>query len=272
MLDYTAAMSPQALLAHYDGGTSWPVGHGVAADGDLDHAYETALAVRRLREARGERVAGIKIGWTNRANWSRQGVAAPMWSTLYDTSTDHCGDACAIDLPRTTQPKLEPEIVFGLRAAPAAGATREQVFACLEWLAPGFEIVQSHLPDWRYTPAQTIADGGVHARLVVGRRVPVRELARDGAALDALLARTRVRVSEGARAKGEGTGAIVLDGPLNALHQVLREMQRRPGAPALAAGHVVTTGTWTDAFVLAPGECWRAEFDPPVPALQLTLR
>jgi 2-oxo-3-hexenedioate decarboxylase len=59
---------------------------------------------------------------------------------------------------------------------------------------------------------------------------------------------------------------------LNALHQVLQERARRPGAPALAPGHVVTTGTWTDAFALAPGETWRAEFDPPIPALQLALR
>jgi 2-oxo-3-hexenedioate decarboxylase len=265
-------MSPQALLAHFDSGTFWPDSHGVAADGDLDHAYETAAAVRRLREARGERVAGIKIGWTNRANWPRQGVAAPMWSALYDTSTDFCDGACVVDLPRTTMPRLEPEIVFGLRAAPAPGATREQVFECLDWLAAGFEIVQSHLRDWRYAPAQTIADGGVHARLVVGKRMPVRELAADGAALDARLAGARVRVSEGGRPRGEGTGAIVLDGPLNALHQVLHEMARRPGAPALAAGHVVTTGTWTDAFDLAAGESWRAEFDAPIPPLQLLLR
>jgi 2-oxo-3-hexenedioate decarboxylase len=272
MLEYTAPMTPQALLAHYDSGTFWPDGHDVAADGDLDRAYRTAEAVRALREARGERVAGIKIGWTNRANWPRQGVSAPMWSTLYDATTDFCDGMCTVDLPRTTMPRLEPEIVLGLGAVPPADATPQQAYECIEWVAPGFEIVQSHRPDWRYTPAQTITDGGVHARLVVGPRVRVAALAPGGAALDALLARTRVRLTGDGRLRGEGTGAIVLDGPLNALCQALAEMARRPGAVALAPGHIVTTGTWTDAFALAPGESWRVDFDAPVPSLQLSLR
>jgi 2-oxo-3-hexenedioate decarboxylase len=256
-------MTPRELLAHLDGGTMWPAGHDVAADGDLDRAFETAFAVRALREARGERVAGYKLGWTNPANWPRQGVGGPMWGTLHDTSVVACDGACALELSYDTLPRLEPEIVVGLRAAPAANASAEALFDCIAWLAPAFEIVQSHLPDWRYTPAQTIADSAVHARLVVGATVPAHLVAPDGGGREMLLARARVRVFEGGTPRAEGRGDAVLGSPMIALRHFVRDIAGRQGATALKPGDIVSTGTWTEAFSLAPGQRWRAEFDVP---------
>jgi 2-keto-4-pentenoate hydratase len=42
-----------------------------------------------------------------------------------------------------------------------------------------------------------------------------------------------------------------------------------PDAPDLQAGDVVTTGTWTDAWPVAPGEKWVAQFEPPLTALEI---
>ncbi|MFS2055492.1 hydratase, partial [Variovorax sp. CT11-76] len=96
--------------------------------------------------------------------------------------------------------------------------------------------------------------------------------ASDGAALDALLARTRLRLSRDGTPIEEGTGANVLDGPLHALLHFLHELQACPGAPALQPGEVVTTGTWTDAWPIAPGQVWRSEFDAPFDGLEVSLR
>ena len=52
----------------------------------------------------------------------------------------------------------------------------------------------------------------------------------------------------------------------------LHELQACPGAPALQPGEVVTTGTWTDAWPIAPGQVWRSEFDAPFDGLEVTLR
>jgi len=270
---YDAAMTPQELLDHLDAATFWPAGHGVAADGDLDRAYETALAVRALREARGERVAGYKLGWTNRANWPRQGIAAPMWGTLHETTIVHCDDAaCAVELAWATLPRLEPEVVVAFRATPAPDASPGEMFDCLDWIAPGFEVVQSHLPDWGYQPAQVLADSAVHARLVVGARTPVRALAGDAAALSALLARGRVQLTEGGAPRGEGCGEIVLGSPFEALRTFVAQMAARPGTTPPRPGDLVTTGTWTNAFELAPGQAWRAEFDIAIAPLEVHWR
>ena len=72
--------------------------------------------------------------------------------------------------------------------------------------------------------------------------------------------------------KEEGVGRNVLDGPLHALKHFLEALRECPGATDLQAGDVVTTGTWTDAWPVAPGEHWRAEFDAPLSALAVRFR
>ena len=264
-------MTPAALLAHLDNAGLWPADRRGTGPADMAAAYRDALAVRALRIDRGERPAGYKIGFTNRTIWQRYGVFAPIWGSVWDTTLTHCGGRGTVALAGLCQPRLEPEIVFGIAATPPHGATLEQLFACVDWLALGFEIVQSHAPDWKFSAAETVADGGLHARLLVGQQQSVREVETSGRSLDELFSTTRVQLLRGASCIDEGTGGNVLDGPLHALHHFVLEQQRCPGAPALRAGDVVTTGTWTDAWPLAAGQVWRAEFDAPFRSLEIEL-
>ncbi|RYY50766.1 MAG: hydratase, partial [Comamonadaceae bacterium] len=58
-----------------------------------------------------------------------------------------------------------------------------------------------------------------------------------------------------------------LDGPLHALLHFVTAMRAQPNAADLQAGDVVTTGTWTDAWPVAAGEQWRADFEAPLAPL-----
>ena len=60
--------------------------------------------------------------------------------------------------------------------------------------------------------------------------------------------------------------------PLLALHHFLNELRQCPGATDLQAGDVVTTGTWTDAFAIAPGEQWSVQFSAPLPSLSVAMQ
>ena len=59
---------------------------------DLEQAYRVTEAVRALREARGERVVGRKIGFTNTTIWAEYGVYAPIWGYVYDTTSHVLAD------------------------------------------------------------------------------------------------------------------------------------------------------------------------------------
>ena len=47
-------------------------------------AYRVTQLVRKLREQRGERPVGRKIGFTNRTIWPQYNVYAPIWGYMYD--------------------------------------------------------------------------------------------------------------------------------------------------------------------------------------------
>jgi 2-keto-4-pentenoate hydratase len=260
-------MNPQTLLDHLDQGRLWPAPLSAQTGFDLDAAYAQALAVRDLRLARGEQPRGYKVGFTNRTIWARYNVFAPIWGTVWDTTLTFCEGEGRVSLERSCQPRLEPETVFGLKATPAANATLDDLFDALDWIAPGFEIVQSHLLDWKFLPADTVADGALHAHLLVGPRVALSGLARNAGELDALLANAGVTLLKNDEPVELGQGSNVLDSPLRALKHFVDTLRACPGAPDLRPGDVVTTGTWTDAWAVRSGERWSARFTEPLPAL-----
>ena len=262
-------MTPAQLLHHTDAGTLWPTAD-IEGFADLPTAYATALAVSALRVARGEVPRGYKVGFTNRNIWPRYGVHAPIWGSMWSTTVIDGEGGAGVPLARLCQPRIEPEAVFGFRSTPPANASLDDLYACLEWVAPGFEIVQTHLADWKFVAAQAVADGALHGRLVIGAKVPVGELAGSARALDEVLANARLTLSRDGHAVESGVGSNVLGGPLQALQYFLSELRSCPGTADIRPGEVVTTGTWTDAWPVARGEVWVATFDRALPALTAT--
>jgi 2-keto-4-pentenoate hydratase len=258
-------MTPHTILAHYDSAQVWPA----LTDLDVPTAYQRALAVRALRLARGERARGYKIGFTNRSIWQRYNVAAPVWGTVYDTTLSFCDEQGSLALEGICQPRIEPEVVFGLRATPAQDASLDDLFQCIDWVAPGFEIVQSHHAHWKFAAPDAVADSALHAKLLVGKKVAVNTIASNAKELCDMLATATVRLSQDAKVIDSGAGAVVLDDPLRALLHFVRELRQCPGAPDLQAGDVITTGTWTDAWPVVAGQTWAADFDAPLSRIEV---
>jgi 2-oxo-3-hexenedioate decarboxylase len=220
--------------------------------------YEVARIIHEARLREGRRAIGRKIGFTNRNIWPEYGVYAPIWGYVYDTTVTQLGQprgSCRI--ARLAQPRIEPEIVLHFAAAPPLTEDPEALLACIDWVAHGFEIVQSHFPDWKFSAADTIADGGLHGLLLIG---PPRRVAELGSDVAARLERFTVELLCGGELRDTGTGANVLDGPLQAIAHLLSVL-RASGAPPLAAGEVVTTGTLTRALPIAAGQTWSTRIE-----------
>ncbi len=220
--------------------------------------YEVARIIHEARLREGHRPVGRKIGFTNRNIWPEYGVYAPVWGYVYDSTVSNFADARATcRIGRLAEPRIEPEIVLHFAAAPPAGGDPQAILACVDWIAHGFEIVQSHFPGWKFAAADTIADGGLHGRLLIG---PRRRVTGPGGDVAARLERFTVELRCGGELRDTGTGANVLDGPLQAVAHLLSVLDRS-GAPPLVAGEIVSTGTLTRALPIAAGETWSTRIE-----------
>jgi 2-oxo-3-hexenedioate decarboxylase len=224
-------------------------------DFGLKDAYSVTAAVRAQREARGERPIGRKIGFTNRTIWEEYGVYAPIWGYVYDhTVQDLRADApLEVSLSGLAEPRIEPEIMFGLAAPPEPGMDEEALINCIDWIAHGFEIVQSIFPNWLFQASDTVAGYGLHGRLFVGPRHPAAARRSEWASA---LSRFEIDLFRNGAHVDHGAAANVLDGPLFALRHLAETLGQDPQSPALATGEIVTTGTLTRAFPVAAGEEW----------------
>jgi 2-oxo-3-hexenedioate decarboxylase len=236
---------------------------------DVARAYAVTATLHGDRLARGERPIGRKIGFTNRNIWPEYGVYEPIWGFVYD-ATVHFADEARASQPigHLLEPRIEPEIVLHFKAAPPATRDEAAILASIDWIAHGFEIVQSPFPDWKFKVADTVAVNGLHGALVVGPKVPVTGVADCARKLREF----RITLACGGAARAEGTGANVLDSPLLAAAHLVTVLRGLPQFPSIAAGEIVTTGTLTAALPVQPGEIWSTALSGiELPGLTLTL-
>ncbi len=238
---------------------------------DLAAAYEVGRLVHGERLAEGSRAVGRKIGFTSPAMWARFGVREPIWSYVYDATVVRLDSPRGtFSLGRLAEPRIEPEIVFGLRSAPRPGAELAEILQAIDWVAHGFEIVQSHFPGWKFRGPDTVADGGLHGALLVGPPQPLSCLGSDpvGALESFVLA-----LSCDDRHVETGRGSNVLGSPLSAIAHLAALLAAHPEFPPLAAGEIVTTGTVTLAHPIQAGETWRTRIEGiALPGLTVELR
>jgi 2-oxo-3-hexenedioate decarboxylase len=225
----------------------------------LADAYRVATDVRARRVARGERPLGRKIGFTNRTIWAEYDVWAPIWGTVYDSTVQRLpGPDARFSLDHMIEPRIEPEIVFGLAHAPQAGMDEADLLGCIDWIAHGFEIVQSIYPGWKFTAADTVAAFGLHGALLIGRPCSV---GNDRSAWRAALSGFEITLSCDGEEADRGQAANVLGGPLSALRHLVELLAQDAAQPPLAAGELVTTGTLTRALPISRGQRWQTALE-----------
>jgi 2-oxo-3-hexenedioate decarboxylase len=239
------------------GGSTTPFSQRIAGF-DVAMANRVTAAVRARREAAGDTVVGRKIGFTNQTIWERYGVNAPMWNYVWkSTLFDLHSTTVPFRLGHLSEPRLEPEVIFGMSRSPEPGMSIEQLAGCIDWISHGFEIVQSVFPGWKFAIADCAAAYGLHGALFVSTRHRLDDVAKWVAALQDF----RLTFSRDGEVVDTGVAANILGGgPLVALRHVV-EVIASDGAPPIQPGEVVTTGTITDAYPCIPGEGWETTIE-----------
>ena len=218
----------------------------------LQDAYDVAGLVKESLGLPPE--IGKKIGFTNRNIWDVYNVNEPIWGPITSKSVSFAETSFQkIDLSQFCEPRIEPEVVICLREKPRHYDEDLNIF--IDWIAPGFEIVDSIYANWSFALPDTIASGGLHGCLVIGKKLFINnDVERD-------LADLKVRLFKDASFEEEGTGANVLDGPVSAVRYLHKSLAAIKNQVLLSSGDIITTGTMTDAKPVFPGEKWTGKFE-----------
>jgi 2-oxo-3-hexenedioate decarboxylase len=221
---------------------------------DLQAAYLVEAELVRMRRVEGHATVGRKVGFANKAMWRVMKLQTLVWAHMYDDTVVYaCGGNAGLQTRRMWSPRIEPEVVFKLRQAPAS-TDPAAVLESVEWVALGFEFVDCPFPDWKFQPVDFVATFGFHAALVVGDPRPV-----DREKIPSLveqLGAMKVRLSKNGELIEEGFGKNALRNPAACLGELSSAIAAQPGADPLAPGELVSTGTLTGAQPVTPGERW----------------
>ncbi|MER6824534.1 fumarylacetoacetate hydrolase family protein [Streptosporangium sp. NPDC000563] len=207
-------------------------------------AYRVQEELIRLRLERGDRLAGVKLGFTSEGKRRQMGVHDVIFGRVPESSA--ILDGSYADISGFIHPRVEPEVVYliGRRIASPGDALAPGAVAAV---AAGIEVIDSRYEDFRFSLPDVIADNTSAAGYVVGPWQPYDPSRWNlGVVLEI----------DGRVVQTGSTGAILGD-PRRALAEAVR-LALQAGM-VLEPGWVLLAGAATPAEPLVPGARVRAE-------------
>jgi 2-oxo-3-hexenedioate decarboxylase len=209
----------------------------------LDEAYAVMDMALRLRVGRGERIVGMKMGFTSRAKMVQMGIDEMIFGRLTDAMQVEEGGATP--RARYVHPRVEPEIAFRLKRSLAGRVTHLEALAAVEAIAPAVEIIDSRYRDFKFSLSDVVADNSSSSGFVVGAaRTPDLDISNLGMAfwVDGVL-------------REVGSSAAILGNPWRSLIAAAAFAERygfelRPGDIVLAGGATAAVAAGEGARVL----------------------
>ena len=202
------------VVASLAGHTQIPTFSSRPAGLTLAQAYRVTPLLRAAFEARGEK---IPVGRSGSQTESVEGIRRPVADLGLRHQPHHyqLASTQALRVKDFVDPRIEPEIMFGLKGAPLPGMSEAALLDCIEWVSLGYEVVQSIFPDWKFAAPDAVAANGVHGALVIGAR---HAIAPRKTEWQHELATFKVELYCNGKLSQRGGGALELDSPLLALN------------------------------------------------------
>lgn len=252
------ALADELSIAYADGRTvPPPSARGIGFDMPAAYAVEAALV--QMRRERGIRTVGRKVGFANKAVWRILKLETLVWAHMYDNTVRYAaGNDTSLEVSGCISPRIEPEIVFGLKVPMTEGSSDAgAILEHVDWLALGLEVNDCVFPDWQFQPADFVAAFGLHLALIVGEPQPVS--AHTIGAHVEQLPRFKLRLLKNEELVEEGSGKNSLRSPALCLGELAGVVARGTSPEPLMSGEIVSTGTLTASPPIAAGETWTAE-------------
>jgi 2-oxo-3-hexenedioate decarboxylase len=205
----------------------------------LADAYKIQDAMIHLRLARGERIVGLKMGFTSRAKMVQMGIDEMIFGRL--TSLMQVEEGGATPHASYVHPRVEPEIAFRLGRPLRGTVTHLEARAAVEAIAPAVEIIDSRYENFKFSLADVVADNASSSGFVIG--------AAQSADLD--IANLGMVLSINGVAREIGSSAAILGNPWRSLIAAARFAEIY--GFDLRPGDIVMAGGATAAVAVEPG-------------------
>src|SRR5690606_7575601 len=212
-------------------------------DMDWDDAYAIQDALRAIKEGRGVRITGLKMGLTSHAKMKQMGVKDPVRGFITDYGMVADGGEC--DTSTLIHPKVEAEIAFVTKKALSGpGCHIGDVLAATDFVLPALEIIDSRYRDFKFDLKSVIADNTSAARYVLGGR-SCNPVGIDLKNLGVVMEKNGVVVATGA-------GSAVLGHPAQSVAMLANMLGAR--GEEIPAGTLILTGGVTEAVAVEKGD------------------
>ncbi len=227
------------MLADYDARTPGQV-FGEPLDLATAEAYALQEEIARLREQRGEKVIGYKVGCTSPAVQQQLGIGEPIFARIFDTGCFRCGAQLSYRGYANLAVEGELAVRLGRDLSPTGLGSDE----CRAAIASAFPVIELHqyvLRSPQPALAELIASGGMHAGFVLAEEEPEVGLP-DLESLSVWIDDQRMGLAAGADVTGLAVRSV-------------RWLADRLAASGLtlASGQVVLTGSPLPLYPLRPG-------------------
>ena len=210
----------------------------------IDEAYQVQKEVIRVKERRGEKIIGKKIGLTNKVIQQAFGVNEPDYGYI----TNKMLVSSEVKVDELIQPRIEAEIAFFL-TEDLNDANRAKILKSV-FAIPALEIVDSRIKDWKVKIQDTIADNASIARVVLGNKlIPIKEL---NLQLIGMVFKRNGKIIS------TGVGANVMGNPILALEWLIRKLAELNDY--LKAGEIVLAGSLIIPMTVNVNDTFEAEF------------
>jgi len=199
-------------------------------------------------EASDNRIVGYKAGLTSREIQERFGVASPVRGVLFEKML--LKDGADVPAEFGARPVYEADLMVVVKdAAIHRAKTHLDVLRSLSFVIPFIELPDLLVAEGEKLSAPLIVSLNVGARLgVAGKGIPVQATLEFAAALAAMRA---VVADQKGTELASGTGAVILDHPLNAVLWLAQELGK--SGIKLKSGDFLSLGSFTAPMNPRPG-------------------
>lgn len=160
-------------LADYDAGEPGTLfGEGVVLD--LVEAYELQGAVAELRQHRGEKIIGYKVGCTSPVIRKQLGIDHCVTGRLFDSERHLSG--ATLSRGDFANLAIEGELAVELSRAPTGqDFLQEGIPACVARIFPVIELHHHVMRGEKPSASELVANNAIHGGFVLGNGIPPEE-------------------------------------------------------------------------------------------------